>query len=189
MPKDNIERAIKKGTGELGGTTYDEFTYEGYGPGGTAVMVEIMTDNKNRTAAEIRHAFTKNNGNLGESGCVAWMFEKKGTIVYEKSSADEEKLMDVALEAGAEDIKDDDSNLIIMTDTKEFYSVKDKIDQIEGLPKYILAEITMVPQNTVKLEGKHAEQMIRLMEVLEDSDDVQNVYANFDIPESEMEKL
>ena len=189
MPKDNIERAIKKGTGELEGTTYEEFVYEGYGPGGVAIMVEIMTDNKNRTAAEIRHIFTKNNGNLGETGCVSWIFEKKGTIVYEKKDVDEEKLMDIALDAGAEDITDDENNMVVLTDPKDFYTVKEKIDQAEGLPEYILAEITMVPQNTVKVEGKEAEQMLRLMEALEDSDDVQNVYANFDIPESEMEKM
>ncbi len=189
MPKDNIERAIKKGTGELEGSTYEEFFYEGYGPGGVAIMVEIMTDNKNRTAADIRHSFTKNNGNLGENGCVSWMFEKKGTIVYDKKDVDEDKLMDMALEAGAEDITDDGNNLIILTDPKDFYSVKEEIDQSEEIKNYILAEITMVPQNTIKVEGKLAEQVLRLMESLEDSDDVQNVYANFDIPESEMEKL
>ncbi len=189
MPKDNIERAIKKGAGELEGTTYEEFVYEGYGPGGVAVLVDIMTDNKNRTAAEVRHIFTKNNGNLGESGCVAWMFEKKGTIVYDKTGVDEEKLMDIVLEAGAEDISDDENTLMVMTDPKDFYAVKDEIDKAEDIPKYILAEITMVPQNTVKVEGKEAEQVLRLMEALEDSDDVQNVYANFDIPESEMENL
>lgn len=189
MPKENIERAIKKGTGELEGVTLEEIVYEGYGPGGIAVMAEVMTDNKNRTAAEIRHVFTKNNGNLGEAGCVAWMFDKKGTIVYEKGAIDEEKLMDVVLEAGAEDISDEENSWIVMTSPKNFYSVKEAIDKIDSLPKYTLAEITMIPQNTLKVVGKEAGQILRLMEALEDSDDVQNVYANFDIPESEMEKL
>ncbi len=166
MPKDNIERAIKKGTGELEGSTYEEFFYEGYGPGGVAIMVEIMTDNKNRTAADIRHSFTKNNGNLGENGCVSWMFEKKGTIVYDKNDVDEDNLMDMALEAGAEDITDDGNNLVILTDPKDFYLVKEKIDQSENMNNYILAEITMVPQNTIKVEGKHAELVLRLMESL-----------------------
>jgi len=189
MPKDNIERAIKKGTGELEGVSYEEFTYEGYGPGGVAIMVELMSDNKNRTAAEIRHIFTKHNGNLAESGCVAWMFNKKGTIVYEKHAVDEDKLMEAALEAGAEDLAEEENSWSVMVDPKDFYSVKDEIDKIEGLPKYTLAEITMVPQNTVSIMAKEAEQVLRLMEALEDNDDVQNVYANFDIPEKEMEKL
>ena len=189
MPKDNIERAIKKGTGELEGVSYEEFTYEGYGPGGVAIMVELMSDNKNRTAAEIRHIFTKHNGNLAESGCVAWMFNKKGTIVYEKHAVDEDKLMEAALEAGAEDLEEEENSWTVMVDPKDFYSVKDEIDKIEGLPKYTLAEITMVPKNTVSVMAKEAEQVLRLMEALEDNDDVQNVYANFDIPEKEMEKL
>jgi YebC/PmpR family DNA-binding regulatory protein len=189
MPKDNIERAIKKGTGELEGVSYEEFTYEGYGPGGVAIMVELMSDNKNRTAAEIRHIFTKHNGNLAESGCVAWMFNKKGTIVYEKHAVDEDKLMEAALEAGAEDLEEEENSWTVMVDPKDFYSVKDEIDKIEDLPKYTLAEITMVPQNTVSVMAKEAEQVLRLMEALEDNDDVQNVYANFDIPEKEMEKL
>ncbi len=189
MPKDNIERAIKKGTGELEGAHYEEFTYEGYGPGGVAVMVDVMTDNKNRTTAEIRHIFTKSNGNLGESGCVAWMFSKKGTLVYDKALVDEDQLMELALDAGAEDITDDENTVTVMTDPKDFYTVKEQIDKSEALKKYSMAEITMVPQNTVKVAGKEAEQVLRMMESLEDNDDVQNVYANFDIPESEMEKL
>jgi YebC/PmpR family DNA-binding regulatory protein len=189
MPKDNIERAIKKGTGELEGVSYEEFTYEGYGPGGVAIMVELMSDNKNRTAAEIRHIFTKHNGNLAESGCVAWMFNKKGTIVYEKHAVDEDKLMEAALEAGAEDLAEEENSWSVMVDPKDFYSVKEEIDKIEDLPKYTLAEITMIPQNTVSVMAKEAEQVLRLMEALEDNDDVQNVYANFDIPEKEMEKL
>jgi len=189
MPKDNIERAIKKGTGELEGVNYEEYTYEGYAPGGVAVYVEIMTDNKNRTAADVRHIFTKNNGNLGENGCVAWMFEKKGTFVYDKATVDEEMLMEHVLDAGAEDISEEESTLVVLTDPKDFYSVKEAIDKIDGLPDYTEAEITMIPQNTVKLAGKEAEQVLRLMDALEECEDVQNAYANFDIPESEMEKL
>ncbi len=189
MPKDNIERAIKKGTGELEGVTYDEFTYEGYGPAGVAVYVEIMTDNKNRTAADVRHIFSKNNGNLGENGCVAWMFEKKGTFVYDKLEVDEEKLMEYVLDAGAEDISEEESTWVVMTDQKDFYTVKEAIDEIDVLPSYAVAEITMIPQNTVKVAGKEAEQVLRLMDALEECEDVQNAYANFDIPESELEKL
>ena len=189
MPKDNIERAIKKGTGELEGVNYEEFTYEGYGPAGVAVYVEIMTDNKNRTAADVRHIFSKNNGNLGENGCVAWMFEKKGTFVYDKADIDEEKLMESVLDAGAEDISEEESTWVVMTDQKDFYAVKEAIEKIDSLPAYTVAEITMIPQNTVKVTGKEAEQVIRLMDALEDCEDVQNAYANFDIPESEMEKL
>jgi YebC/PmpR family DNA-binding regulatory protein len=189
MPKDNIERAIKKGTGELEGVNYEEFTYEGYGPAGVAVYVEIMTDNKNRTAADVRHIFSKNNGNLGENGCVAWMFEKKGTFVYDKSEVDEEKLMEYVLDAGAEDISEEESTWVVMTDHKDFYSVKEAIDKIDALPSYTVAEITMIPQNTVKVVGKGVEQVLRLMDALEECEDVQNAYANFDIPESELEKL
>jgi len=189
MPKDNIERAIKKGTGELEGVNYEEFSYEGYGPAGVAVYVEIMTDNKNRTAADVRHIFSKNNGNLGENGCVAWMFEKKGTFVYDKADIDEEKLMESVLDAGAEDISEEESTWVVMTDQKDFYAVKEAIEKIDSLPAYTVAEITMIPQNTVKVTGKEAEQVIRLMDALEDCEDVQNAYANFDIPESEMERL
>ena len=189
MPKDNIERAIKKGTGELEGVNYEEFTYEGYGPAGVAVYVEIMTDNKNRTAADVRHIFSKNNGNLGENGCVAWIFEKKGTFVYDKSEVDEEKLMEYVLDAGAEDISEEESTWIVMTDHKDFYSVKEAIDKIDGLPLYTVAEITMIPQNTVKVVGKEVEQVLRLMDALEECEDVQNAYANFDISETELEKL
>jgi len=189
MPKDNIERAIKKGTGELEGVNYEEFTYEGYGPAGVAVYVEIMTDNKNRTAADVRHIFSKNNGNLGENGCVAWMFEKKGTFVYDKSEVDEEKLMEYVLDAGAEDISEEESTWVVMTDHKDFYSVKEAIDKIDALPSYTVGEITMIPQNTVKVAGKEVEQVIRLMDALEECEDVQNAYANFDISESELEKL
>ena len=181
MPKDNIERAIKKGTGELEGINYEESTYEGYGPGGAAVLVESLTDNKNRTVADIRSIFGKNGGNLGENGCVAWMFDKKGYIVVESSAVDEDTLMETALEAGAEDIREDDSNFEVITEPGDFEAIKEAIDTA-SIP-YIDAEVTMLPQNTTNLAGKEAEQMVRLMEMLEDCDDVQKVYTNADIPE------
>jgi YebC/PmpR family DNA-binding regulatory protein len=181
MPKDNIERAIKKGTGELEGVNYEEISYEGYGPGGAAVLVESLTDNKNRTVADIRSIFGKNGGNLGENGCVAWMFDKKGYIVVESSAVDEDTLMETALEAGAEDIREDDSNYEVITEPGDFEAIKEAIDTA-SIP-YIDAEVTMLPQNTTNLAGKEAEQMVRLMEMLEDCDDVQKVYTNADIPE------
>jgi YebC/PmpR family DNA-binding regulatory protein len=187
MPKDNIDRAIKKGTGELEGVSYDEFLYEGYGPGGAAVLIEVMTDNKNRTTAEIRHIFAKSSGNLGEAGCVAWMFEKKGYIVVEKGGVDEERLMEVALDAGADDIQENEKEFEVVTDPGAFDAVKEALE-VAGI-KYVLAEVTMHPQSVVQLEGKNAEQMLRLMEQLEDHDDIQKVYANFDIPEGVMEQL
>jgi YebC/PmpR family DNA-binding regulatory protein len=189
MPKDNIERAIKKGAGELEGSTYEEITYEGYGPGGVAILVEVMTDNKNRTAAEIRHVFTKNGGKLGDPGSVIRLFSNKGTIVYDKGTVNEDKLMEIALEAGAEDITEDGNNLVVTTNPKSFYAVKEEIDKKTDLPKYATAELSMVPLNTVRITGKDAEQTLRLMEALEDSDDVQKAYSNFDIPEEEMERL
>ncbi len=181
MPKDNIERAIKKGTGELEGVSYEESTYEGYGPGGAAVFVESLTDNKNRAVADIRHIFNKHGGNMGENGCVAWMFDKKGYIAVEKSAADEEALMEIALEAGAEDVREDGENWEVITDVGDFEGVKSAVDEagIETLE----AEITMLPQTTANLEGKEAEQMLRLMEALDDCEDVQKVYTNADIPE------
>jgi YebC/PmpR family DNA-binding regulatory protein len=181
MPKDNIERAIKKGTGELEGVSYEEIIYEGYGPGGAAVLVDSLTDNKNRTVADIRSIFGKNGGNLGENGCVAWMFDKKGYIVVESSAVDEDTLMETALEAGAEDIREDDSNYEVITEPGDFEAVKEAIDTASI--SYIDAEVTMLPQNTANLAGKEAEQMVRLMEMLEDCDDVQKVYTNADIPE------
>ena len=181
MPKDNIERAIKKGTGELEGVNYEEISYEGYGPGGAAVLVESLTDNKNRTVADIRSIFGKNGGNLGENGCVAWMFDKKGYIVVERSAVDEDTLMETALEAGAEDIREDDSNFEVITEPGDFDAIKEAIDTASI--SYIDAEVTMLPQNTTNLTGKEAEQMVRLMEMLEDCDDVQKVYTNADIPE------
>jgi YebC/PmpR family DNA-binding regulatory protein len=188
MPKDNIDRAIKKGTGELaGGAAYEEVMYEGYGPSGVAVIVEVMTDNKNRTVAEIRHIFSKHGGNLGENGCVAWIFNKKGSIVFDKKMVDEDALMEIALEAGADDVRDQESEWEVITDPLAFEAVKKTIDQ-KGL-KYLDSRVGLIPQNTVKLEGGKAEQMMKLMERLEDNDDVQNVYANFDISDEVMEKL
>ena len=187
MPKDNIERAIKKGTGELEGVHYEESVCEGYGPNGVAILVDLVTDNKNRTMAELRHAFTKHNGNIGITGCVGWMFAKKGLLSFDKDSVDEEKLMEVALDAGAEDISDEGSTLEVITNPNDFEKVKEAIDKSDM--QYIFAKVTMVPQNTVKLEGKEAEQALKLVEALEDSDDVQNVYANFDISDEIMDKL
>jgi YebC/PmpR family DNA-binding regulatory protein len=181
MPKDNIERAVKKGTGELEGVNYDESIYEGYGPGGAAVLIESLTDNKNRTVADIRHIFSKAGGNMGESGCVAWMFDKKGYIAVENKAVEEEALMEAALDAGAEDIREDDSNFEIITAPEDFEAVKTAIDGA-SIP-YLVAEVTMLPQSTTFLKGKEAEQMVRLMEALEDCDDVQKVYTNADIPE------
>jgi len=187
MPKDNIERAIKKGTGELAGVTYEEFPYEGYGPGGAAVLVEVLTDNKNRTTAEVRHIFSRSGGNLGEAGSVAWMFHKKGYIVIEKAAIDEDKLMEVVLDVGAEDIETGDKEYEVTTDPQKLDAVKKALEKA-GI-KYQLAELTMYPQSTVAIDGKHAEQMLRLMEQLEEHDDVQKVYANFDIPDKVMEQL
>lgn len=187
MPKDNIERAIKKGTGEIEGGHLEEICYEGYGPGGVAVLVDVLTDNKNRTSGDIRHIFTKNHGSLGETGCVSWIFDKKGLIIFEKGKVDEEKLFEIALEVGADDIKEEETTFEVLTDPKKFEAVKASLDQNQM--KYLLAEITKVPKNTVKLEGREAEQMLRLMETLEDSDDVQKAYANFDISEEILEKM
>jgi len=188
MPKDNIDRAIKKAVGEGdGAANYEEVTYEGYGPGGVAVLVETMTDNKNRTVAEIRHILVKYGGNLGENGCVSWIFKKKGSIVFDKKAVNEDLLVELAIEAGAEDVREEESDLQVITDTVSFEDVKRALDS-QGL-KYIEARISMIPQNTVKLDTGKAEQMLKLMEKFEDNDDVQNVYANFDIPDNVMEKL
>ena len=181
MPKDNIERGIKKGTGELEGVDYEENTYEGYGPGGAAVFLESLTDNKNRAVADIRHIFSKCGGNLGENGCVAWMFDKKGYIIVERSAIDEDSLMEVALEAGAEDVREDDSNFEVITAPEDFEAVKAAIDEKE-IP-CLDAEVTMLPQTATSLQGKEADQMIRLMDMLDDCEDVQKVYTNADIPE------
>ena len=188
MPKDNIEKAIKKGTGDLAGAAaFEEWIYEGYGPGGVAVLVEVMTDNKNRTVSEIRHIFSKHGGNLGENGCVAWMFEKKGDFIFSKDEVDEDELMETTLEAGAEDVKDQETEYEVITSPDHFEDVKTALDTA-GL-KYQVADITMIPQTTVELDEQKAAQMLKLMEKMEDSDDVQNVYANFDISDEIMETL
>jgi YebC/PmpR family DNA-binding regulatory protein len=186
MPKDNIERAIKKGSGDLDGVNYEEITYEGYGPNGVAVLVEVMTDNRNRTVSDIRSIFTKCNGNMGETGCVSWMFDKKGLIIFSKET-DFDKLFEAALEAGAEDVSAEDEQIEVVTDPASFIEIRGYLEKT-GF-KYESAEVTMIPQTMVKLEGKAAEGMLKMMDRLEDNDDVQNVYANFDISAEEMENL
>ncbi|MBT1071128.1 YebC/PmpR family DNA-binding transcriptional regulator [Pelotalea chapellei] len=186
MPKDNIERAIKKGAGGLEGVTYEEIVYEGYGPGGTAVLVEVMTDNRNRTVSDVRSSFTKCNGNMGEAGCVSWMFSKKGLLVLDKG-IDFEQLFEAAIEAGAEDVTEEDEQFEVTTDPSSFIEVREALEA-KGF-KFASAEVTMIPQTLVALEGKQAESMLKLMDRLEDNDDVQNVYANFDISAAEMEKM
>ncbi|GAB5047325.1 YebC/PmpR family DNA-binding transcriptional regulator [Thermodesulfovibrio sp. TK110] len=188
MPSDNIKRAIMKGTGELAGTAYEEVTYEGYGPGGVAVLIEAMTDNKNRTVSEIRHILSKHGGSLGESGCVSWIFEKKGYILVNKKSVDEDTLLSVALDAGVEDVKNDpkEESYEIIVSPENLKNVKETL-QKAGI-NVSLAEVTMLPKNYVPVEGEDAEKMLRLMDALEDHDDVQNVYANFDIPDEAMSK-
>jgi YebC/PmpR family DNA-binding regulatory protein len=187
MPKENIERAIKKGTGELEGSNYEEVTYEGYGPGGVAVLIEVLTDNKNRAVADVRHLFERSGGNLGEAGCVAWMFSQKGLIVFQKDQVEEEMLFELALEAGADDIKEDEKELEVITEPSSFEKVKTAIENA-GI-RYTLAEITMIPKTTVKIDDKHAQQMLTLMENLEDNEDVNHVYANFDISNEVMEAI
>jgi YebC/PmpR family DNA-binding regulatory protein len=184
MPNDTIDRAVRRGTGAEEGVTYDEITYEGYGPGGVAMLIEAMTDNRNRTVAEIRHIFSKNGGNLGESGSVGWLFEKKGYIVVERTARPEEELFDIAIEGGADDVRDDGDNVEIITSPENFEKVHAAITSAGIEPQ--VAEVSMVPQNYVKLEGSSAQQMLRLMEAMEDHDDVQKVHANFDIDEADM---
>ncbi len=184
MPNDTIDRAIKRGTGELEGTSYDEITYEGYGPGGVAVLVESMTDNRNRTVAEIRHIFSKNGGNLGESGSVGWIFEKKGYIVVGKGVKSEDELFEIVTDAGADDLRDDEDNFEIITAPDSFDAVLSAVKTAGIEPE--VAEVEMIPQTHIKLEGAQAKQMLKLMETLEDHDDVQKVSANFDISEEEM---
>ncbi len=184
MPKDNIERAIKKGTGELPGVSYEEIFYEGYGPGGVALYVSALTDNRNRTLPEIRHLFTKYGGNLGETNCVGWMFEKKGYLVIEKNAAGEEVLLEVVLEAGGDDVRDDGANWEVLTPPDRLEEVKEALNA-KGIPS-TTSELSMVPKTSVKVEGKRARQLLTMMEALEDHDDVQNVWANFDIDESEI---
>ena len=187
MPAENIKRAIQKGTGELPGQSYEDATYEGYGPAGVAVIIEAVTDNKNRTVSEIRHAFTKYNGNLGQTGSVAHLFSRKGLIVVEKSKANEDTLMSIALDAGAEDMQDAGESFEIYTAPKDFDAVMSalKASNIE----LASAELSMIPLTTMKLEGKQAQQILKLMEALEDHEDVQKVFANFDIDEAEMEAV
>ncbi|MBJ6726916.1 YebC/PmpR family DNA-binding transcriptional regulator [Geomesophilobacter sediminis] len=186
MPKDNVERAIKKGVGGLEGVNYEEITYEGYGPGGTAVLVEVMTDNRNRTVSDVRSIFSKCNGNMGETGCVSWLFNQRGLLVFPEGT-DFDKLFEAAIEAGADDVTDEGDQIEVQTEPSSFNDVKTALEAA-GF-KAESAEVTMIPQTMVKLEGKQAEQMLRLMDRMEDNDDVQNVYANFDISEDEMEKM
>jgi YebC/PmpR family DNA-binding regulatory protein len=185
VPSDNIEKAILRGTGELEGATYEEITYEGYGPGGVALMIEVLTDNRNRAVAAIRHALTKHEGRIGERGCVAWVFDKRGLIVVAPDSIDEEELFMIAAEAGAEDVTASEGGIEILTPFEMFDNVLTAVQETSANVQ--LAEISMIPQNTVNLEGKEAERMLRLMDALDDLDDVQKVYANFDIPDSLLE--
>jgi YebC/PmpR family DNA-binding regulatory protein len=187
MPADNIKRAIQRGTGELPGVTYEEFTLEGYGPGGVAVLAEISTDNRNRTVSEMRHVFSKNGGNMAEAGAVAWMFHKKGDIIIPKAAAKEEDLMNIVLEAGAEDLRDDGEAWEILTEPSAFEAVHDAVKKAGITPDS--ASVAMIPQNYIKLEGSQANTMIRLMEALEDQDDVQNVHSNFDIDQKLLEEV
>ncbi len=188
MPKENIDRAIKKGTGGLEGAIYEEILYEGYGPGGVAVLVEAMTDNKNRTVADIRHFFSKSGGNLGESGCVAWMFDKKGTLSVDGARISEEELMDLALEAGAEDVTEEDGGFLVVTSPDAFNDVVDALEKKNVA--FSEAGLSMLPQNTIEVtEEKAARSLLRLLESLEDHDDVQKVHANFDIADDLMEQL
>jgi len=188
MPKDNISRAIAKGSGGGDGDAYEEILYEGYGPGGVAVLVECMTDNRNRTVADIRHFFAKSNGNLGENGCVAWMFEKKGQIVVDKATISEEDLMDKALESGAEDVVEEENEFQVLSSVDDFNDVRDGLEE-QGV-QYLEATVSMIPKNTIEVtEEKVAASLLKLLENLEDHDDVQKVHANFDIEESLMENL
>jgi YebC/PmpR family DNA-binding regulatory protein len=188
MPNDTIDRAIKKGTGDLEGVSYEEVTYEVFGPGGSAILVDIMTDNRNRTASEVRNLITRHNGNLGASGSVHWMFKKQGLVVYEKATVDENKLTDQAIELGAEDIRTEGESLVVVTDPKEHERIRAALEKA-GLGKPLSAEVTMVPQNVVRLEGKDAEGAVKLVAALEDHDDVQNVYSNMDVDDAVLESV
>jgi YebC/PmpR family DNA-binding regulatory protein len=187
MPKDNIDRAVKKGTGDLDGVHYEEVVYEGYGPAGVALIVEVLTDNRNRTVADIRYILSRNSGRFGETGSVSYMFEKRGVISIEKSGIDEDKLMGDALDAGALDVVDEGSTFEVITEPSDFETVRSALEK-KGFP-ISEASVTMLPKNSVAVTGKDAERMLRLMDALEDNDDVQNVYANFDIPDEVMEEL
>ncbi|HTV09932.1 MAG TPA: YebC/PmpR family DNA-binding transcriptional regulator [Candidatus Aquilonibacter sp.] len=184
MPNDNITRAIKRGTGEIEGASYEDITFEGYGPGGVAIIVEVLTDNRNRAVSEIRHAFSKNGGNLGETGSVNYMFSKKGVIIVAKSAASEDKLTEIVLEAGADDLNDDGDYWEILTSPKDFEAVRDAVKAATIEPES--AEVTMVPSTYQKLEGTQASAMMRLLETLEDLDDTQNVYSNFEMDEAQV---
>jgi len=186
MPAENIKRAIMRGTGELPGVSYEDVNYEGYGPGGVAIFMHVLTDNRNRTVAELRHILSKNGGNLGETGCVGWLFERKGYFVVEKAASDEDKLMEIALGAGADDMREDGSNFEILAAPESFDAVRSALESAKIATA--AAEISMMPQNYVKLEGKNAQTMLKLMEALEDHEDIQNVWANFDIDESELQE-
>ena len=187
MPNENIEKAIKRGSGEADGVSYEEATYEGYGPGGVAVLIEALTDNKNRTIPEIRKIFSRNAGNLGENGCVAWMFDKRGYFIFEKTKVNEDIIVDLALEAEAEDVKSDNENVEVITPPEDYKKFSDLIK--EHNIDCLLSEITLIPKTTVDLEGKKARQMLNLMEQLEEQDDVQKVYANFNIADEIMEEI
>ncbi len=187
MPADNIKRAIQRGTGELPGATYEEFSLEGYGPGGVAILLDINTDNRNRTVSEIRHAFGKNGGNMAEAGAVSWMFHKKGDIVVPKSAAKEDDLMGVVLEAGAEDLRDDGDNWEVLSEPSAYETVLEAVKKAGIEP--VSSSVSMIPQNYIKLEGAAATQMIRLMEALEEHDDVQNLHSNFDIDQKLLEEV
>jgi YebC/PmpR family DNA-binding regulatory protein len=188
MPKDNIVKAIRKGSGEGGGAALEELTLEGYGPAGVALMVESLTDNKNRTVSDVRHLITKHGGNLGEPGCVAWMFEKKGVIVFDRESVKEDELLEAALDCGAEDLQSDESQFEVLTDPTGFMEVKEALEARGFTP--ILAELQLHPKTTVHIdEEKSAQQVLKLVEMLEDHDDVNNVFANFDIPDQLLEAL
>jgi YebC/PmpR family DNA-binding regulatory protein len=185
VPNDTIEKAILRGTGELEGVAYEEVTYEGYGPGGAAIIIEVLTDNKNRAVADVRHILSKNGGSIGERGCVSWLFDKRGLIIVEKESIDEDELFMVALESGADDLTTSDDHIEIISSMENFDRSRTAIE--ESAATILTAELSMIPQNTVKLEGKEAERMLRLMEALEEHDDVQKVHANFDIPDEILE--
>jgi len=186
MPADNIDRAIKKGTGELEGVSYEEVDYEGYGPGGVAIMVHALTDNKERTVSEMRRVFSNQGGHLGENGCVAWMFDRKGLITVDKAQVEEDRLVGLALEVGAEDVQEEYGLFEVVSRPEDFEKVKEYLEQ-ENV-KIVTAQVTMIPKNTVALDENHAEKILKLTEELEDHDDVQSVAANFDIPEALIEK-
>ena len=189
MPKENIEKAIKRGTGELEGVDYKQFKYEGYGPGGVALYFDIMSDNRNRTASELRHILSEHGGNLGEDGCVAWMFERKGQIIIDLKSTDldEEEVMMEAIEAGAEDVETEDDTITVYTETNDFQDVKAELKK-KGF-EFVESDLAMVPNNTIKVEKSDAKKLLNLMEELEDHDDIQEVYSNFDIPADVMEQI